>query len=243
MKILYFIHTVFINIVVVFDTIIFAILSIVSGFFNPYSKMTTWSVKTWARVILWVSGVKVSVEGLENININAPHVYTINHMGMYDIPAILVSVPQTARFIAKKELFKIPLFSMGMRYAGMIPIDRTNSEEAKKSLQKATETINNDNCSVLIFPEGTRSKSGLIENFKKGGFVLAIQGKIPIIPTIIEGSLNIVPKGSSLVKMGKMRVKFLKKIETKDYVMETRNKLVKEVRTKMIDSFDPKFNT
>lgn len=242
MKLFYLIHTFLINLVVLFDTIIFAILSIISGFFNPYSKMTTWSVRTWARVILWTSGVKLQVEGLENIELNKPHIYIINHMGMFDIPAILVAVPQTARFIAKKELFKIPLFSMGMRYAGMLPIDRGNSDEAKKTLQRATATIQNDKCSVLIFPEGTRSKSGLIENFKKGGFILASQGKIPIIPTVIEGSLNIVPKGSFLVKMGKMKIKFLDKVDTNNYTYETRNNLVKDVRNKMIDAFDPEFN-
>jgi 1-acyl-sn-glycerol-3-phosphate acyltransferase len=242
MIIFYFIHTLIIYTVVIIDTIIFSILAIIFGLMNPYSKATNWCIRSWARIILWTSGVKLVVEGLENIKKEQAYVYVINHISMFDIPSIVVAVPQTARFIAKKELFKIPLFSTGMRLAGILAIDRGNSDEAKKTLNKAINTIKNDHVSVLIFPEGTRSKTNRIESFKKGGFIIALDGKIPIIPVVISGSQYIVPKGSGLVKRGKIHLQFLKETETKEYSWETRNKLVNNVRDKMIEAFNPDFN-
>lgn len=214
----------------------------ISGLINPYSKTTNWCIVSWARVILWISRIKLRIEGLENINKSSAHVYIINHISKYDIPAIIVAVPQTARFIAKKELFKIPLFAAGMRLSGMLAIDRGNNEEAIKTLNKAIRTINNNNVSVLIFPEGTRSKSGGIEKFKKGGFIVALNGHIPIIPTVISGSQYIVPKDSRLVKKGTVSIKFLKEVDTSDFTFESRNELVEIVHNRMVTEFNPDFN-
>ena len=87
------------------DTLVFANLAIVFGFFNPYSKYTNWVLRSWAKVILWISGIKLSIEGADKIDLSTPHIYVINHIGSFDIPAIFVAIPQTARFIAKKVSF------------------------------------------------------------------------------------------------------------------------------------------
>ena len=238
---LYAIHTGIIYIVVFIDTIIFSILASIFGLFNPYSSATDWSIRTWAKVILWISGVKLTVEGLENVDTSKPYIFAMNHIGMYDIPAAFVAIPQTARFIAKKELFKIPLLATGMRLSGILEIDRGNSIEARKTLEKATHTIK-DGCSVIVFPEGTRSKTREIQNFKKGGFIIALHGKIPILPTVIAGTQYIFPKGSRLVKTGKIRIKFLPKVSANNYSYENRNDFVKKVRDDMITQFDPTYN-
>jgi len=240
-RVLYALHTAIIYIVVFFDTILFSVLASIFGIFNPYSNATDWCIITWAKIILWVSGVKLTVEGLDNIDTSKPYIYTMNHIGMYDIPAAFIAIPQTARFIAKKELFKIPILSTGMRLAGILKIDRGNSAEAKKTLEKATQTIKNG-CSVIIFPEGTRSKTNEIQNFKKGGFIIAIQGAIPILPTVIAGTQYIFPKGSRLVKTGNIHIKFLHPVDTELYSYDKRNVLVNEIREMMVNEFDPNYN-
>ena len=239
--IFYTIHTAIIYIVVFIDSVIFSILSIITGIFNPYSNATNWNIKSWARVILWISGIKLTVEGLENVDPQKSYIFAMNHISLYDIPAAFVAIPQTGRFIAKKELFKIPLLSTAMRLAGILKIDRGNSAEARKTLEKAIQTIQKG-CSVIIFPEGTRSKTNEIQAFKKGGFIMAIQGSIAILPTIISGTQYIVPKGSGLVKIGHIRIKFMPEVDTKDYSYEQRNKLLHKVRDIIVKEFDPAYN-
>jgi len=240
-SIFYAIHTGVIYLVVIIETIVFSILASIFGLFNPYSNAINWCIRTWARVILWVSGIKLTIEGLENIDPEKPYIFAMNHIGMYDIPAACVSIPQTGRFIAKKELFKIPLLGTGMRLSGILKIDRGNSNDAKKTLDKAIKTIKNG-CSVIIFPEGTRSKTNEIQTFKKGSFIIAIRGEIPILPAVIAGTQYIVPKGSKLVKTGKIHIKFMPEVSTEEHTYETRNKLLKEVRDTMITEFDPDYN-
>jgi len=239
--IFYAIHTLIIYIVVLIDTIVFAILSSILGLIDPYSKASNWSIRSWSRIILWISGIKLTVEGLENVDATKPYIFLMNHIGMYDIPAAFIAIPQTGRFIAKKELFKIPILSTGMKLAGILKIDRGNSSEARKTLDKAVETIKNG-CSVIIFPEGTRSKTNEIQPFKKGGFIMAIQGKIPILPVVISGTQYIVPKGSGLVKTGKIKIKLMPEISTHSYTYAKRNELLKEVRAIMIAAFEPDYN-
>jgi 1-acyl-sn-glycerol-3-phosphate acyltransferase len=242
MKFLFYVfHTVIIYIVVFIDTVIFAILSSILGLINPYSKASNWSIRSWSRIILWISGIKLIIEGREHVDPSRPYIFMMNHIGMYDIPAAFIAIPQTGRFIAKKELFKIPLLATGMRLAGILKIDRGNSTEARKTLEKAITTIK-DGCSIIIFPEGTRSKTNEIQPFKKGGFIMAIQGKIPILPAVICGTQYIVPKGSGLVKRGKIKIKFMPQVNTDAYAYEKRNALLKKVREMMIAEFDPTYN-
>ncbi|MCB0284049.1 MAG: 1-acyl-sn-glycerol-3-phosphate acyltransferase [Calditrichaeota bacterium] len=241
MIVLRFIHTLIVYIVAFLSTGLFSSLAIISGSFNPYSKMSDWVIKTWARSILWVSGVKLIVEGLENVDQQKPYIFAANHIGAYDILATVIAIPQTSRFIAKTELFKIPLLAQGMRMTGMLEIDRKNSEKAKRTLDKAVSTIK-DGCSVIIFPEGTRSKTNAIQPFKKGGFILAINGRISIIPTVISGTQYVFPKGSKIVRTGKAKVKFLKELNADTFDYEKRNELVIHTRQQIVDAFEPEFN-
>lgn len=242
MKVLfYIIHTGIIYIVVISETFILSICASLSGLIDPYSALSNWIIKTWARIILWISGIHLTIDGLENIDHSKSYIFMMNHLSLYDIPASFIAVPLTSRFIAKKELFKIPILSTGMRLTGMLEIDRGNSTEAKKTLEKAAQTIN-DGCSVIIFPEGTRSKNGEMQSFKKGGFIIAIQGGIPILPMVISGTQYIVRKGSGLVKRGKIHIRFLTEISTGEYSYESRNNLVRKVHQVMLAEYNPEYN-
>jgi 1-acyl-sn-glycerol-3-phosphate acyltransferase len=124
-----------------------------------------------------------------------------------------------------------------MRTCGYISIDRSDLESAIQSLQQAAETIR-DGVSVLIFPEGTRSMDGEVGCFKKGGFVLAVQSGIPILPIIIDGTLGILPKGSGFVRRGRVNMEILEPIKTEDYSMDNKEELMDKIRVVLVENLD-----
>jgi 1-acyl-sn-glycerol-3-phosphate acyltransferase len=240
-KIVQCIHTFFAYPGILIATICASLFSAFFGFFDPYSKSTTASLRTWGRSLLWLCGTKINIKGLNNIDPEKAYVFAANHMGALDIPALIFAIPQTARFIAKKELFRIPILSMGMRNSGMLKVDRGNSEEARKTLEEAIKTIKGG-CSVIIFPEGTRSKTGQIQNFKKGGFYLALNGKIPIIPTVISGTQYTVSEKSKLLKRGTIKIKFLPAVNIENSENGQISKWVGLIRESVVSEFESEFN-
>ena len=240
MIIIRLIHTVVVLFVAFLSTMLHSTLSLIFGYLiGPYSTLSNENIRIWAKTILGISGARVEVEGLENIKNDNAYIFISNHLSAYDIVSTIAFIPGAARFIAKKELFKIPLFAQGMKSAGMIPIDRGNSAEARKSLDDAIKTIK-EGCSVIIFAEGTRSKNGEIQNFKKGGFVLAINGEIPIIPTVICGSQYIRP--GKFIHPGKIKIKFLEAVSTTGITLEKRDQLIKDVRNIIIRNYEIDYN-
>jgi 1-acyl-sn-glycerol-3-phosphate acyltransferase len=191
----------------------------------------------WGRSILVVSGVKVSVEGLSNIDRSAPYIYMANHQSNFDIPVLLGHLAVQFRWLAKMELFKIPIFGRAMRTAGYISIDRNNRQSAFASLQLAANRIKSG-VSVVIFPEGTRSLDGKIRPFKKGGFVLAVDAGVPIVPVVITGTRAIMPKGRFRVCPGRVRMVIHKPIDTSIYTRETKGSLMESVRRVICDNFE-----
>jgi 1-acyl-sn-glycerol-3-phosphate acyltransferase len=198
-------------------------------------------IRIWARAILFVAGAKLEVEGHDNLDPDQPYVFMANHLSTFDIPATALILPGTVRFIAKKELFKIPLFSHGMSAVGMIKIDRGNSEEARKTINEAVEILRKG-VSIIIFPEGTRSRTGEIQPFKKGGFILAMNSQIPIVPVSISGSQYVQRKKSLVLVRGNIKIRILPPVNTAGLKLEDRNTLVQDVRNRIIDAYDPEFN-
>jgi 1-acyl-sn-glycerol-3-phosphate acyltransferase len=156
-----------------------------------------------------------------------------------DILVVLGFIPGQFRWIAKKELFKIPVFGGAMRNAGYIEIDRQNHEKALKSLDLAAQKIR-EGKSVMTFPEGTRSKDGTIKPFKQGMFHLAIKSGVPIIPVCIVGAGAIMPKRSLRINPGKVTLIIDKPIDVAGYQAENRAELVERVRNVILDHYNRK---
>ena len=232
------IRTLFITIWVVFITLVLGILVIVLSFFvrsgNPMHNIA----RLWGRSILAASRIKVTVTGMSNIDPASPYIYMPNHQSNFDIPVLLGHLRVQFRWLAKMELFKIPIFGRAMRKAGYISIDRNNRESAFKSLAVAANQIKNG-VSVLIFPEGTRSRDGNIQSFKKGGFVVAIDAGVPIVPVVITGTRAIMPKGKFRVYKGHVRMDIQKPIPTSTYTRETKAALMESVRRVICENFEP----
>jgi len=230
---------------IIFASILFTFLcsfiAIAMGIFKTYSDPINNFIRFWARTILRISGIQVEIIGIENVNSGVPTVFLSNHGSLFDILAAIYTIPGTVRFIAKKELFRIPIFAQGMKLAGMIKIDRGDSAKARETINEAIG-IMKKGVSVIIFPEGTRSREGNIKPFKKGGVILAINGKFQIIPMAISGSFHIMKKNSLHLRKGKIKVHFIEPIQTENYQITDRNLLIGKVRDIIVENYDPDYN-
>jgi 1-acyl-sn-glycerol-3-phosphate acyltransferase len=190
----------------------------------------------WARMLLWLASTKVDVIGRENVLTDKPQIFMANHQSDFDILIVLAHIPGQFRWIAKKELFKIPIFGKAMRSAGYIEIDRQDHEKALKSLDEAAQKIR-EGKSVVTFPEGTRSKDGTIKPFKQGMFHLAIRAGVPIIPISIIGASEIMPKRTLKVRPGRITMVIDRPVDVSGYTIETRGELIEKVRGIIIKNF------
>jgi len=231
------IQPLFIIICIVFVTAFMAVMVILVSFVST-DENTIYKVgRIWAKCILAISKIKVTVKGLSNLNPNASYIYMANHTSNFDIPVLQACLPVQFRWLSKAELFKIPIFGYAMKRAGYISIDRSDRKSAIQSLQQVAKIIKNG-VSVIIFPEGTRSRNNHIQPFKKGGFVLAVESGVPIIPVVIHGTWDIMPKKQILIKPGNVVVEIKKPIESSDYTRKTKDDLMKKVRAVILESFE-----
>jgi 1-acyl-sn-glycerol-3-phosphate acyltransferase len=160
-----------------------------------------------------------------------------NHQSSFDIFVLLAYLKVQFRWLAKAELFRIPLFGFAMKRAGYISIDRSNRRAAFKSLKTASEIIRGG-VSVIIFPEGTRSLDGNIRPFKSGGFVIAVESGVPIVPVILHGTRSIMAKDRLRIEPGDVTVEIAEPIETADYTRKTRDDLLNKIREVICDRFE-----
>jgi len=192
--------------------------------------------RLWARILLTISHIPVEIVGRRHVLMDSPQIFAANHQSDVDTMVALACIPVPFRWIAKKELFRIPLFGAAMRNAGYIPIDRRNHESALKSLEDAAQIIKKGN-SVMTFPEGTRSNNGTIQPFKQGIFHLAIRAGVPIVPVTIIGTAAIMPKRSLKIIPGRIKLIIGKPVDVSGYTIETRHQLLDEVRNTIMKNY------
>ncbi len=190
----------------------------------------------WGRVALFVCGVKVRVEGLEHVKGEGPYVFMSNHQGSFDIFSLMAHLPFQFKWLAKKEIFSIPVLGWAMAAAGYISIDREGTRETLEAMNKAARKIH-DGMSVVVFPEGSRSRDGSIQPFKKGGFTLAIKAKVPIVPMAISGSREIMPPEGLSAASGEIRIRIGHPIGTEKYSIKDRQRLMEKVRETISGDF------
>jgi 1-acyl-sn-glycerol-3-phosphate acyltransferase len=203
-------------IIIAVNALIIAILTILVSPFDSRGKITHYLSKIFSKVILFVSGIKLKVNGLEKIDRGKSYVFVSNHASYFDIPILMQAIPNNVRFIYKKSMSKIPIFGWGMYLGQYVPIDRENGREALKALRNAAKKIKKG-ISIVIFPEGTRSADGEVKDFKKGVFVLADEAEEDIVPVLIKGSFNIMQKGKFKINSASVDVEFFEPMKyTKD---------------------------
>lgn len=215
-------------------TAVTSVISMIIMLFDRQGKSVQFIMSKWAWFLLKLAGVKIEVNGLENITQGESYIFISNHASLLDIPTVCLGLPFQLRFLAKKELFKIPLFGPALLSAGHIKIDRGNLESAVKSLKEAAIVLKKRGYSALVFAEGTRSLNGEVGRFKKGGVILALSMGIPIVPVSISGSASLAAKGVYMVKSGKIKMTIGKPISTEGKDISARHQLVSVVRDEVI---------
>lgn len=214
-------------------TLFFSLGAIIGGLLGVRNGMYfDGCARYWSWTLLWASGVRVKVEGVENFHREQPDIVVANHASWFDIPALATSIPKRVRFVAKKEL-GFPIFGHAWKAAGHISIDRQDRSSAIESLSRAGEILRSDNSSIIIFPEGTRSPTREMLPFKKGAFMVALHTGVPIVPTAIIGSHDVLPKFQWRLKKRPIIVRFGEPISMHGFGPENRDELVSLVRARI----------
>ena len=163
-------------------------------------------MRIWAKLFLLVTGTRVTIEGAERIDPNGSYVFTGNHSSNLDIPVIMGRLPVSIRFMAKKEIFKVPVLGGAMRAIHMIETDRRFSPTAHRAINEQVTTVIDAGLSLMIFPEGTRSEDGEMLPFKKGAFRIAVDNELPIVPVTIVGAYEAWRPHAKLIFGGKVKL-------------------------------------
>jgi len=221
----------------IFSTFFWSSLACLAAAVDRSGESMVWIARQWTRWIFGSCGIRADVEGLENIDPKQPYVIMTNHQSVLDIGAVIQTLPVSFRFVAKKELTWIPVFGWALPLAGHVIIDRRERSKAVSSLQRAAQRIR-DGVNVIIFPEGTRSATGDLQAFKSGGFHLAIQAQVPILPATISGTRVLTPKHSLRVESGTVKVIYGKPIPTTGLSIDDRGALKEQVRQAIFQGFD-----
>lgn len=183
-----------------------------------------WASRSWARAILSSAKIKIQLEGLENLPSESA-VLVGNHQGVFEILGFIACLPRQPVFVAKQEAFKVPIFGQALTALGHIPVDRKDNEKAIASIQAGAKRLKASGDQVVFYPEGTRTRDGHLQPFKKGAFVFAIESQLPLVPFVVEGSFQSLPPKHKVVIPGVVRIRFLPMIEVKDYGIEDREAL------------------
>jgi 1-acyl-sn-glycerol-3-phosphate acyltransferase len=206
--------------------------------FDPYGLKIQRLARWWGRSLLFISGVQVQVEGLEHLTPGQPYVFAANHRSQFDIFVLLVVLPGNFLFVAKKSLFRIPIFGQALARMGSVPIDRSNRQEAIKSLNQAVGKVK-QGFSMMVFPEGTRASSRELLPFKKGVFIMALRAGQPVVPVVINGTLAIQPRGALRLRPGPIQVIISPPIAAQDF--NRKEDLMDAVRQAIAAHFNPDY--
>ncbi|HOD35009.1 MAG TPA: lysophospholipid acyltransferase family protein [Syntrophales bacterium] len=218
-------------------TAFFSVFCVVVYPLLPRREKSIFSIaQLWAMIMLFLTSVKVEVRGRENVSYGRSQIFMSNHQSGFDIFVLLAYTPRYFAWIAKKELFRIPFFGLALRRLGAIEIDRKNVVRAMHSIEDAARIIR-EGKSVMTFPEGTRSKDGHIQPFKKGVFHLALKSGVPIVPVTLIGTREIMPKTSLRVTPGQVTLIIHPPVWVTDYSEATVEELIAEVRKPIVDAY------
>jgi 1-acyl-sn-glycerol-3-phosphate acyltransferase len=225
--------------VVALVTVLLALLMVVFGLLDPYGKQVYRISRLWSWLILCVAGVSLKIDGLNHIDPSRNYVFMVNHQSNIDIPVLIHSFSNfQLRWIAKKELLWVPFFGWAMWASKHITVNRSDALDAVKSLERARQRIA-AGISVVVFPEGTRSRDGKLLRFKKGGLLLAAQTGTSIVPVTINGSGAVLPAGAWRLRPGTIEVTVGQSVAVEGYRPGNLRLLSEQVRRSIAEHLRP----
>ena len=198
-------HTIKFWVVIVVLSLVLGLVAILMGWVDRSGNRSHRISSLWSRCVCRWNGVEVHLSGLEHLKTDRAQVLVANHQSVFDIFALSGFLPIQIRWLAKSSLFNLPFVGWSMRSSGYVPVDRSNRKKAYQAFLTTIEKLKSG-CSVVLFPEGTRSEDGRIGPFKKGGHLLAVRAKAPMVPVTIIGTGQIVKKGSGVIRPGPVHI-------------------------------------
>lgn len=215
--------------VLVLSSIITALLTGIGSMLGGGKWWGYYPAHIWGKIVCWITMVKVSVTGKENIDPKKPYVFVANHQSAYDIFVIYGYLGHSFRWMMKKSLEKIPFIGWSCKRAGMVFVDNSSPAAIKETMAKARTQLQNDQ-SLIVFPEGSRTWNGKLSPFKKGAYLLAVQFGLPIVPITIDGAFDVMPRFKKVPNWGHVKLTIHKPIvppeggfRIKDVMEETYN--------------------
>ena len=193
-------------------TVVLGTLSISSSLFERNGRFAHWCARTWSRLILLTTGVHVEISGFERLDRDRAYVFVANHQSIYDIPIIFWSLPYQIRIIAKQSLGRFPFLGWHLSRTGHILVDRRHPNRA--AIFGRASRLMRDGLSLIVFPEGTRSRDGRVAPFKGGSFYLALEAGLPVVPIAIVGSRHVMQKGRLATYPGRVKLIVHEPIDT-----------------------------
>jgi 1-acyl-sn-glycerol-3-phosphate acyltransferase len=219
------------------STIVLAAAAIVATLVTRRPWTTDLIGRVWGRCILRVCGIDLRVDGLDHLRPGQSYVLICNHLSNFDIWCTLASMPFTVRFVAKKELLRLPVFGQALRLSDHIVIDRQQPEAAVDKINAAAARAP-EGIGILFYAEGTRSRDGKIHEFKKGGVSLALRAGLPIVPMTVSGTRKFLPRGCAVIRPGgRVRIVLAEPISTAGLSFEARDELNERVRQIVIGNY------
>lgn len=211
------------------NTAVLGIIVIITSFADPTGNFVHYIGKFWSRMNLFLAGAKVRITGIGHISMGSSYIVLSNHQSHFDVWSLIGHLPLQLRWVIKKELRSVPIFGLGCERMGHIFIDRGNPQKSHEELQALRDKFNTG-ASVVFFPEGTRSTDGTLLPFKKGGFVMALQAGIPILPVTVNGSRHLLPKDSTRFRPGIIDIIIHEPVPVDGYSYEKKEALMEKVR-------------
>jgi 1-acyl-sn-glycerol-3-phosphate acyltransferase len=210
-------------------TYVWGIVSYVASFFDSNGNLAHRCISQWARTSLALAGLRIHIEGQERLNPKNTYIFMPNHASFLDTLLAFAYIPCDFRDVIKEEVFSIPLLGLVLRRSGQIPMDRNNPWKALKSLREAADLLK-EGVSVLVFPEGTRTPNGEIQEFKTALFILPIRSGIPVVPVLIEGTFQALKRGSILLNPVPLKLTFYDPIPADSFGVRDRRLYAEKVR-------------
>ncbi len=215
---------------VVLSTIFWGSISLVVSFFDSTGRAQISIARRWAKSLLIIGGVRVAVKGIEQIRPDGSYVIASNHLSYMDTPVVLANIPVQFRFLAKRGLFQIPFLGTHLARAGHIPVPRADPRGAIKIMSMAAEMIRTRGISLLIFPEGGRSRDGVLQPLKEGAAYIGIKAGVPIVPIALIGTHQVLPFGSGRMRPGRVTLCIGEPIDTSALTLRDRHAVIERIR-------------
>ncbi|HEX7614696.1 MAG TPA: lysophospholipid acyltransferase family protein [Thermoanaerobaculia bacterium] len=211
----------------------YGFFAILTSWIPPRGRLYLFWARLWARSILFLTGVPATIETANEAAALPQAIYMSNHESGIDILLLLLAIPQDVRFLAKRSLFYVPFMGWSMWLAGFVPVDRRRAEKAREVLSGLDQCLAKG-ASLLIFPEGTRSRDGSVGPFKKSGFLTALKSGVPIVPVGVSGARAVLGARGMIVRQGPVRVRTGRPIPTAGLSVHARGDLMEKVRREIL---------